>query len=343
MSKVFLTGATGFLGMETLVRLLEAGDEVVALVRAPDDAAAQVRLDEVLTRLYDEPSDDVRDRVRAVAGDVTRPLPYVDAETVVHCAASIAFDLPLAEAHTANVTGTANVLELAKRMPSLRHLVHVSTAYVAGRHEGVFRETDLDIVEDFRNTYEATKHRAERLLAASELPITIVRPSIVVGDSHTGWTPAFNVLYWPLQAFARGLIDHVPARPDGIVDVVPVDYVADSIAWLVENESPQGTLALVAGERASTAASLIRLACEHFDRPAPRLVGADEHSLPEQAMVYVPYFDVGTRFDDTRARALLRPAGLEAPALNDYFAHLMEYAAASRWGRRPLTRAAVAA
>jgi nucleoside-diphosphate-sugar epimerase len=308
MSHVFLTGATGFLGREVLERLLAAEHDVTALVRRP---------------LGD-------DRVRTVRGDITQPLPELDAEVVVHCAASISFDLPLDEAHAVNVAGTANVMRAAERMPSLKHFIHVSTAYVAGRHEGVFGEDDLDLGQSFRNTYEQTKLAAERRVTESWLPTTVVRPSIVMGDSRTGWTSAFNVLYWPLQAFARGLIDHVPARADGVVDVVPVDYVADAIASLVHRGEPRGTLALVAGPRASTTAEVIGLACEHFDRPAPRLVGVDEHSLPEQAMVYLPYFDVATRFDNSRARGLFG----EAPPLEDYFATLMEYATATRWGRR---------
>src|SRR6185503_20878493 len=68
---VFLTGATGFLGMEVLARLLEQGDrEVIALVRARDDVAAQERIDGVLAQLWRDPSE-YRHRVRAVAGDVT--------------------------------------------------------------------------------------------------------------------------------------------------------------------------------------------------------------------------------------------------------------------------------
>ena len=68
---------------------------------------------------------------------------------------------------------------------------------------------------------------------ASDLPLVIARPSIVVGDRYSGWTPAFNVIYWPLRAFARGMLDEVPANPDGVVDVVPVDYVADALVHLL--------------------------------------------------------------------------------------------------------------
>ena len=63
----------------------------------------------------------------------------------------------------------------------------------------------------------------------------IARPSIVMGESTSGWTPAFNVLYWPIRAFSRGLFAEVPARPEALVDVVPVDYVADALVHLLED------------------------------------------------------------------------------------------------------------
>ena len=69
--QIFLTGATGFLGMEVLARLLERGDNVVALVRAESDERAEDRLYGVLGTLYRDPSQ-YHDRVRAVAGDVTQ-------------------------------------------------------------------------------------------------------------------------------------------------------------------------------------------------------------------------------------------------------------------------------
>nr|MBA2644813.1 SDR family oxidoreductase [Solirubrobacterales bacterium] len=67
--RVFLTGATGFVGMEVLARLLERGDEVVALVRAADAQAAEGRLDEVLGKLWRDPAP-YRGGVSAVVGDV---------------------------------------------------------------------------------------------------------------------------------------------------------------------------------------------------------------------------------------------------------------------------------
>ena len=127
----------------------------------------------------------------------------------------------------------------------LDRFIHVSTAYVAGITKGTFREHQLDEGQEFRNTYEQTKWEAEHVVNdASDLNPVIARPSIVMGESGSGWTPAFNVLYWPIRAFSRGLFDEVPARPEALVDVVPVDYVADALVHLLEDTSSSGVVNL---------------------------------------------------------------------------------------------------
>ena len=152
---VFLTGATGFLGMEVLARLVEKGDrDVVALVRAADSEAATERLHGVMAKLWRDPSP-YYDRVRAVAGDVTSPGLGMDraeraeiaeeVTAVMHCAASISFDLPLQDARKINVEGTREIIGFARQAKNtgrLDRFVHVSTAYVAGIVQGVFRERD---------------------------------------------------------------------------------------------------------------------------------------------------------------------------------------------------------
>jgi nucleoside-diphosphate-sugar epimerase len=354
---VFLTGATGFLGMEVLARLLEEGDrEVLALIRASDDAAAEQRLDDVVAKLWDDPTQH-RSRVTAVRGDVTAPgLGLGDRRdewaartgAVMHCAASISFDLPLAEARAINVDGTARVLDFAvdaQARDGLERFVHVSTAYVAGRYEGTFRERQLDAGQAFRNTYEETKADAESIVTlARELGPAIARPSIVVGESDSGWTPAFNVLYWPLRAFSRGMFKEVPALADGHVDVVPIDYVADSLVHLLGRREA-GVFNLVSGRNAPRVAELVNLASDYFGKPHPKLVEPvpPEHVGDDQGDVFVPYFDMRVVFDDTRARSVLGPAGIEAPILRDYFGKLMEYATAARWGKSGTTREAARA
>ena len=155
MGAVLLTGATGFVGREVLSRFLTRGDrEVYALVRAADDQAAAERL----------PG---HDRLTAVAGDIERSGLGLagdtaerlrrDVSTVVHCAASVSFELPLEESRRVNVGGTRNMAAFARGCDTLERFSYVSTAYVAGEPGGLFREDELAVGQSFRNPYEQSK------------------------------------------------------------------------------------------------------------------------------------------------------------------------------------------
>jgi long-chain acyl-CoA synthetase len=343
---LFLTGGTGFLGMELIARMLDAGDgpDIYVAVRADDPLAAQTRLAETVGRLWETPPESIR-RLRAVCADLTAPGLGVSAsahdelianvDRIIHCAASISFTLPLAEAREVNVTGTRRVLELAAELPGLARFVHVSTAYVSGRSPDVFEEVHVG-GSGFRNTYERTKMEAETAVRSSGLPASIVRPSIVVGEAGSGWTSAFNVLYWPLQAFARGLLPVVPADPDGIVDMVPVDYVAEVIERAAYQPNAIGCYHAVAGDRAIRVTDLIEAVCGELSLARPELTAIA--SLPDDhpAAVFAPYFDVNTRFDDSRARRLVGGPGPPEPL--SFLPELLEYAQAARWGKTPITR-----
>ena len=343
---ILLTGATGFVGMELLLRLLEQTDrDVVALIRASDDDAAAARLDGVLATLWGPADRPAPGRVRAVAADLEQPglgltpeagdALVADVTTVVHCAASVSFALPLEDARRINVEGTRGVLELAARAPQLRQLVHVSTAYVAGDRAGRAFEHEGDVGQAPRNTYEQTKLEAETLVEASGLPAAILRPSIVVGDSRTGWTPAFNVIYWPLQAFARGVLPSVAADPKGRVDVVPIDAVADALLELAGRSGQRGRFHVVAGDDAPTCGRLSEMAASSFGRESPPFVAVGhDPDADATAGVFLPYFRVHAVFDPGAGAEL----GAPVPPLESYFDVLMDYARVARWGKKPLPR-----
>ena len=349
-NSILLTGATGFVGMELLARVLEHTDrDVVALVRAENDVAAQARMDELLTTLVAPLARPRRGRVRAVAADLESPglglSPLMrdkiagSVSAVVHCAASVSFTLALDDARRINVEGTREILKLASEAHergTLDRFVHVSTAYVAGDRVGVVSEHDGDVGQSFRNTYEQTKLEAEQLVTASGLPTAIVRPSVIVGDSSTGWTQAFNVIYFPLQAFARGLFPNVPGDASARLDIVPVDVVADALLELVVGPVRGGAFHVVAGDQAPTNAELATMAAEAFDAEPPRFVPLGEDVVAEnRAGALVPYFSVRCMFDARRARDQL---GATPPPLRDYFPSLMRYAREARWGREPSPR-----
>jgi len=345
---VVLTGATGFLGLETLVRLVQQGERVEAIVRAPDQAAADARV-AAAVELAGIPHGQ-RSLVHAVPGELTSPglgLSRRDedrlkhsATSVVHCAASVSWSLTIEEAREINVIGTHRVLELAEqieRCSTLDRVVHVSTAYVAGRHRGRFSEDDLLVGQEFRNTYEQAKAEGELVVRqfADRLPMAVVRPSIVVGESDSGWTPAFNVIYWPLRAFARGLLRELPALPRSRVDIVPVDYVADVIVHALRSgAAPPGVLHATAGDDALTVDRLVELTCDAMGRERPPLVEVGAGG--DQAAEYASYFDMEVEFDDARSRAEL---GFGPPPLDEYFERLIAFSERAKWGKLAISRA----
>ncbi len=346
---IFLTGGTGFLGMAQIARWLEAdeGPEIRLAVRARDAAEADERLTRILSGLYDDPPPSAR-RLRAVCADLQSPglglsdsdrrSIVADVDRVVHCAASVEFTLPLEEARAINLQGTRRVLELAGEIEGLERLVHVSTAYVCGKLTGRFAEDEQGAGEGFRNTYEQTKWEAERAIAEAEaLPSVVVRPSIIVGESDSGWTSSFNVIYWPLQAFARGLFDEVPAHPDGVIDMVPVDHVAAVIDRAAFDPDASGTYHAVAGERAMSVSELIDQTTRVLNRPPPRLTAPDTLAGDHPAAAYAAYFDVRMRFGDERARGLVGDES-RVPEADGYLPRLLDYAQKAGWGKRSPSR-----
>jgi thioester reductase-like protein len=371
---VLLTGATGFVGMEVLARYVERTDrELYVLVRAGDDAEAAARVRTTMGSLYG--SDEAyAGRVTAVAADIERDGLGLTPERraslaarvsdIVHSAASVSFSLPLEESRQVNVAGTRRLLEFAHEAQSrggLTRFAYVSTAYVAGTHEGEFREDQLDVGQDFRNAYERSKFEAETLVRekADRLPVQIFRPSIIVGEQASGWTASFNVLYAPLKAFARGALRVLPAHRSAPVDVVPVDYVADAIFALATGpvESRAETFQLVAGREATTVGRLASLGARHFGRRPPRVLPPRLYrrllhpllmrGLPKRSRralarseVFFPYFTMRVAFDNRRARARLERQGIRVSSVERYLGRLIDFASAADWGRRSVSRSA---
>ncbi len=329
--------------------------EVLCLIR-PTDESAHDRLRRICERVG------VPDGapVRALPGDVTESGLGVDPDQlsgithVIHCAASVSFDLPLADAREINVVGTENVLAACRRMPQLQRLDAVSTCYVAGRRRGLVLESDLEHEAGFHNTYEQTKYESEVVLRAAmaDLPIAVHRPSIVVGDSRTGATGAFKVLYWPLKVIARGWLPVIPYDPGCTLDIVPVDFVADAVLALSREHDTIGhTFHLAAGPaRDTTTGELFGRVFRLLDRRPPvrvppvlfrhairpLLMLAPSERLKRTlrtGLVYRPYLELRLQFDTTQADRHLAPAQVGCPAVTEYIDTVVRAAVDSDFGR----------
>ena len=211
MSAFFLTGGTGVVG-NTIARALLASptDRLTLLLRGGSDEEVQERL-KTLLRFWNLPSMEVSDRVRALRGDTSLPrfglnssrFERVAAECsrIIHCAALVRMNLPLADARASAVSAAENVLELAgasRRFGRLEKIEFLSTVGVGGNRPGVLPERWINEPRGYHNTYEQAKAEAEVVVArgvAEGLPITVHRPSMVVGDSRSGEVIRFQIFY----------------------------------------------------------------------------------------------------------------------------------------------------
>jgi long-chain acyl-CoA synthetase len=256
---------------------------------------------------------------------------------IVHAAADLRVDAPLAELNRTNVTGVAHLLELASaahRDHGLIRLTHVSTAYVAGLRPDEVPEDDLTGRYGFANGYERSKYEGERLVraAAARLPVTVVRPAMIVGDARTGAVRTFNTVYAPLRQYLTGWQRLVPVRSRLRVNIVPVDWVADAILRLTFDPAAEGrTVHLTAPfESLPTAAELIdvtrRWAAEHLglQLPRPRFVPLPG-ALPQELRALAPYLAERRRFRRDHADRLLGPY---EPDWRAYLPRLLAYATA---------------
>jgi long-chain acyl-CoA synthetase len=342
---VLLTGGTGFLGTEVAARLLARADlEIVSLVATPTDADAAAASRRAW---WHRPGlrAALGTRIRAVAGDVTKPRlgldPRIAAELcdrvthIVHAAADLRVEASVEELRRTNVDGVAHVLELAQSARRLRRLVHVSTAYVAGGRTGTVGEDDLTDAFGFQSPYEQTKYEGEGLVraASSELPVSIVRPAMIVGDSRTGDVKTFNTFYTPLRMLLSGQLRVIPASRRLRVNIVPVDYVADAIVRLAFEPAAEGlTFHLTTPTGQLPTAEEVVAVARRWARDrlglrlrSPLFVPIGVGSGGRAGRLLAPYFRERRRFRRDHTDALL---GRSVPDWQGYLPILLEHAAA---------------
>jgi alcohol-forming fatty acyl-CoA reductase len=328
-SRVLITGVTGFLGQAVFERILAevANARIVLLVRPQGGLSGRDRVESLVAgagfnalrdRIGAEGIRELIDRrVEVVEGDVAEAPPALpdDLDLVFHCAAAVSFDPPIDDGFRTNVLGAVHMYGALRDAGIRPHVVHVSTAYVAGVARGTVAEAPLGHEVDWRTESEAalearvqveaasrrpelldrflraaakeharagpqtvsedaerrrrewvdrrmvryglsraqtlgwpdvytlTKALGERVAeeAARDLPVSIVRPSIIesaLRHPFPGWIEGFKMAEPIILAYGRGSIPEFPGIPDGIIDIIPVDVVVN--AMLAVAASPPG-------------------------------------------------------------------------------------------------------
>lgn len=194
------------------------------------------------------------DQFQIVVGDITKPsifqvddkeraLLSLEVSYVFHLAAIYDLAVQKEIAYSVNVEGTKNINNWVLTLPNIKRYVYFSTAYVAGQREGILKETELIRPAQFKNFYEETKYEAEVLVEEmkEQIPITIIRPGIVKGNTHTGETIKFDGPYFILHFFER--LKFLPMIPylgnsKAEINLVPIEYILKATTYL--SFSPKG-------------------------------------------------------------------------------------------------------
>jgi thioester reductase-like protein len=334
---ILITGATGAVGTEVVARLAAAGHQVIGMVHRTREftlgSGRQLRSEAVVPLSADITASGLGLSARERAGLRAR------VDLIVHCAAITDFGREPAVYDRVNVDGTAHVIEFATSGPRPpTPLLHVSTAYVCGERDGVIGEAGLDTGQRFANHYEDSKFRAElavRAAADQGLPTVVVRPSIVTGAARTGVIRDFSNMYVVLRVLTRGLVRTIPGHYDAVVDLVPIDYVADAVSQVCERfEDAAGHTLHLAGAQPLTLRDFSDVMAEfpsfHVPRYVPphgfepALMGDLERRYYERVVaLYESYFRRRAVFDTSTAYRLIpaRPAAGGRP----YLRRLLRY------------------
>jgi thioester reductase-like protein len=242
-----------------------------------------------------------------------------------------------------NVDGTRTMLELAGDCARLRRFTHWSTSQVSGARSGVILEEELDCGQRFRNVYEETKFRAERMVrdAARRLPVTILRPGIIVGDSKTGEIDKFDGPYYLLVLIVSSPIDvhlPLPGRGSSPLNLVPIDYVVDaSIALSRDPRAVGGTFHLT-DPAPFSARTVYELVAQRAEKKAPRgviptglaralLKAPGLERLARAPLAFLEAFNHLALYNCRHTLTLLSgdPWHVRCPPFDSYVDHLVRY------------------
>ncbi|MBA2605968.1 MAG: SDR family oxidoreductase [Acidobacteriota bacterium] len=344
---IFLTGFPGFIAQRLVKRLAKPGTQFFLLVQASFVEKAIQDVEKIA-----EETNTPLENFALVEGDITQKnlgisetdleIIRADATDVYHLAA--VYDLAVKEdlAYDVNVKGTININDFVKSMPNLRRYNYVSTCYVSGLRKGLIYESELEHGTGFRNFYEKSKYFAElevEKLKKENIPLTIYRPSVVVGDSKTGETAKYDGVYYLIRYLRKlpSLLRFVNVGNKKVeLNLVPVDFVVESIAALAKDEKAVGKTVALADPHPLTTEELFDTISEALTnrksviKPPPILI-EKTLMLPFSPLVSglphsgVSYFFVPQVYDTSAANKLLAPHNIGCPNFKSYIENLLEF------------------
>jgi len=264
-----------------------------------------------------------------------------EVDRIHHCAQVSYLGVERKSAEQVNVGGAREIIELARACKDLKALVHHSTAQVSGDRTGTVLEEDLDRGQSFRNVVEETKARAEKLMRAAmpRVPVVVLRPSVVVGDSQTGEVDRFDGVYLLILLIVTSPPDFalpLPGRGDAPLNIVPIDHVARAALALGRDPRAVGRTFHVVDPAALTVRKVFELVAAAGGRRAPRgfipanltkallrTPGLERFAKSPRALLDT----LGTpvSYASTNADELLAGSDVRCPPFESYVERLVDY------------------
>jgi thioester reductase-like protein len=342
-----VTGVPRLLARRVARAILARRPSALVALFTPESLAAQTQ-----TAQQNLPQE-LQSRTRLQLGDVSaidlglagpelQPL-AASVTHLFHLAENNDPNTPPATLRRENLEGTANVLSFAAECPNLQRVVYLSSAFVSGDRAGVVMEDELDEGQSFHNAYEESKFEAEALVQSwsNRIPITVVRPSLLVGDSLSGEADG---LAGPFYAVAARIISPkalrlpLPGSGHAPLNLVPVDFVAEALAALAYAETAKGQTFHLTDPNPLSTKRVFDLVAQlsgkkpplgRIPLPLTRLLMKTpgmERLLraPRQAVEQLNHFAL---YHCRNTRETLRPLGIECPEFESYAPVLVQYAA----------------
>ncbi|WP_154140074.1 SDR family oxidoreductase [Photobacterium damselae] len=354
----FITGATGFIGSHLLARLAKRSGNFYLLARSDN---AEQKLQQLIEK-HQLPAD----RFHLVTGSITETNLGLSSKTISELTGKITHFYHLAAIYDleadeealkrANIEGTENCVRMAERLQA-KCFHHVSSIAVAGQFRGWFREDMLDQATGLDHPYFSTKHESEKIVQQScTIPWRVYRPGIVVGHSKTGEAERIDGPYYffkIIQKLRQALPEWMPllGLEGGRLNIVPVDYVADTIDHISHLEDLDQQCFHVVDPDPYRAGEVINLFAQagHAPRMAMRFDMRLLNMVPShlwKQLAHLPVlerfidaisqeirvpkdalsmFNYPTQFDCTNTLQALEGSNITCPRLSEYAAPIWDY------------------
>jgi len=377
---IAMTGATGFLGSHLMASMLTEGYSIIVLGRSAKEETLKERISRLLgwfgiesrlSQITCVDTDLSKDKLGIADEEYSRLCSLVN--SVIHCASDTSFSENKREkVMTANIENLKGILEFAKNA-NAKYFYYISTAYVAGLSNNICEEI-LPAGKLFTNVYEESKAGAENIIdrfcKINSINLSIIRPSIVYGDSQTGRSLKFNALYFPIRsaqtirdiylndlnnnggikAAKNGIyIDnegylYLPLKiylpEEGDINIIPVDYFVNATIQIIENCQEGGIFHLTNSSQ-TTMKTVAKYYCQLMKvrgveiiyglHPENALRNPAEELFDRFIEPYRPYLSDQRKFDRTNTDRLTKD--LKPPEFTyEIFKICMEYAFKVNWG-----------